>query len=239
MNTRTASKRGLALAVTVPMLTVVGLGTAALAGRGADIDEVTATLDFAHFEGQFRFCDGPDGTYDEEMGLARGTSSGDPRLSGHFEMHFSSLDRVTDEGHLGTVAGTFRVFDPATGRTKVDARFRAVQRYGEELGLIFGNVIDGGSGPTEETTGAGELTANIRISFVEVDGAFDVLGQIGGTSTSTEIPAVIQSGGCTGPYERFAFELPTSEAEQAAPRETGAKMNRVRQGTSPTGRWAG
>lgn len=206
----TANNKRVALAVTVPLLFVLGLGTAALAGGGRDTDEVLATLDFAHFEGKFRLCDGQDGTYDEERGVASGTSTGDPRLSGPFEMHFESLDRLTDEGHLGTVRGTFEVSDPDTGKKKVDAVFHLVQRYGEERGLIFGNVSDQGTGPTEETIGAGTLMANALVSFVEEDGNFDVVGQIGGTSDSTEMPALIQQGGCTGPFEDFAFDLPST-----------------------------
>ncbi len=238
MRLHAAAKKRVALAVTMPLLSVLGLGGAALAGRGADIDEVQATLDFARFEGKFRLCVGLDGIYDEGMGTASGISAGDSRLSGRFAMHFQSLDRLTDEGHLGTVSGRFEVFDPDTGRRKVNAEFRLVQRSGEELGLIFGNVADHGTGPGEETTGTGTLTANTRISFVEVNGAFDVIGQIGGTSDATAMPAVIQSGGCTGPYEQFAFDLPTSETEQAAPTTKGANTNPIRQGRSPAGRWA-
>ena len=78
------------------------------------------------------------------------------------------------------------------------------------MGVIFGEVADEGSGPGEETMGAGTLVANMRITFVEENGAFDIVGQIGGTSASISLPAVIQSGGCTGPFEDFAFDLPLS-----------------------------
>lgn len=202
------SKR--AVAVALPLVAVLGFGTAAVAGAGKDVDEVVTMLDFTRFEGRFRLCEGQDGTYDEEMGVASGVSTGDPRLSGRFEMHFKSMDRLSDEGHLGTVSGEFEVFDPDTGTKKVDAEFQLVQRYGEERGLIYGKVADQGTGPGEETTGAGTLVANTRISFVEVNGAFDVVGQIGGTSDSKDMPAVIRSGKCSGPFERFAFDLPQS-----------------------------
>lgn len=202
--------RRLAVAVALPLLAVVGVGTAALAGGGGDADEVVAMLDFTRFEGGFRLCEGQDGTYDEEMGVASGISTGDPRLSGRFEMHFKSMDRLTDQGHLGTVSGKFEVFDPDTGTKKVDAEFHLVQRYGEQRGLIHGKVADQGTGPGEETMGTGTLVANARISFVEVNGAFDVVGQIGGTSESKDMPAVIRSGKCSGPFEQFAFDLPQS-----------------------------
>lgn len=206
-----ATTRGtIALAVAVPLVAVLGIGTAALGGGGQDTDEVLAALDFTHFEGKARFCEGQDGTYDEERGVARGTSTGDPRLSGPFEVHFNSLDRLTDDGHLGTLEGRFLVFDPATGKRKVDADVHVVQRYGEQSGLIVGKVVDPGAGPGEETMGAVALMANVRVSFVEVGGVFDVIGQIGGTSDVKTMPAVIQTGGCTGPFESFAFELPTS-----------------------------
>lgn len=203
-------RRTLAVAVAAALVGGLGLGRAATAGGGRDTDEVMANLDFTHFDGGARFCDGQDGTYDEERGIASGTSTGDPRLSGRFEFHFSSLDRLTDDGHLGTLQGRFEVFDPGTGKRKVDAELHAVQRYGEELGLIVGKVVDPGSGPGEETMGAGSLTANVRVSFVEIDGAFDVIGQIGGTSDVQAMPAVIQTGGCTGPFEPYSFDLPTS-----------------------------
>jgi len=127
------------------------------------------------------------------------------------------------------VGGRFEVFDPGTGRGKVNAELRLVQRYGEELGLIFGNVTDHGTGPGEETTGKGTLTANTRISFVEVNGTFDVIGQIGGTLDSTAMSAVIQSAGCTDPYEQFAFDLPTAEGRQRRqePRRTQPDKRRV------------
>lgn len=208
----TARSKRRVVAVAVAVLSVFALGSAAFAGGGGDTDEVLATLDFSRVQGQFRLCEGQDGTYDEEKGVASGTSTGDPRLSGRFEVHFTSLDRLTDEGHLGTVRGTFEVFDPDTGKKKVDATFHFVQRYGEERGVIVGRVVDEGTGPSEETTGAGTLVANVQISFVEEDGTFDVVGQIGGTSDSTQMPAVIQRGHCTGPFEDFAFDLPLSTA---------------------------
>lgn len=196
--------KGLALAIAVLVVAGLGPGTAARAGGGrggGDTDEVLATLDFTRFEGRARLCEGQDGTYDEETGVASGTSTGDPRLSGRFEMRFTSLDRLSDEGHLGTVRGRFEVFDPVTGKKKVDAAFQLVQRYGEELGLIVGKVADQGT-----------LMANTRISFVEANGTFDIVGQIGGTSELKEMPALIQGGGCTGPFEPFAFDLPLSTA---------------------------
>lgn len=52
------------------------------------------------------------------------------------------------------------------------------QRYGEERGLISGKVADQGTGPGEETMGAGSLVANTLFRFVEEDGSFDVIGQI-------------------------------------------------------------
>ena len=60
-----SGRQRVALALTVPLLVVLGLGTAAVARAGGDTDEVLAMLDFTHVEGRFRLCDGQDGTYDE------------------------------------------------------------------------------------------------------------------------------------------------------------------------------
>lgn len=193
--TRWLRRGALALA---PALLLATAGTTVVSAGGARAtDEVIATLDFKRVEGGARFCEGHDGTYDQERGAAHGTSSGDPRLSGRMVLDFVSLDRLTDAGHLGTLTGRLRVFDPGTGRKKVDARVDVVQHYGEQVGILVGEV-DGGS----------VIVGNVRIGFVEQDGQFDIVGQIGGETDRPNMPAVIQSGRCSGPFEPYEFDLP-------------------------------
>lgn len=206
---RGAGRAGRAATALVAAGLVLGLTGSALAGTfDSDTDTVLAELDFQRFEGRARFCEGSDGTYDQEMGVASGTATGDPRLTGDFELHFKSLDRLTEDGHVGTVGGTFRVTDPGTGRKKVDAEFLLVQDQGVERGLVFGKVADAGRGPSEETMGAGRLLGGFEVIFLDTPEGFDVVGRIGGEAGSLTMPAVIQQGGCSGSYETYAFDLP-------------------------------
>jgi hypothetical protein len=99
----------------------------------------------------------------------------------------------------------------------VDARIYAVTKNEESLtGFMRGSVNDEGV-PPEPTAGAGKLFANFRVLELEVPGdpGFDLEGQIGGTG-SEQMPAVIQSGRCSGPFERFETDLPSDEAAAAA-----------------------
>lgn len=186
-----------AAAVTGSLLVMSTGASAILASGSRNTDEVTATLDFKRVQGAARFCDGRDGTYDQERGVVSGIASGDPRLSGRIALRFRSLDRLTDEGHLGTFRGRLRVFNPSTGRMKLNSRVHLVQHYGDQVGVLVGTTADGSS-----------IVANVRIRFTEVNGNFDIVGQVGGQSDSKTMPAVVQRGKCSGPYEPYAFDLP-------------------------------
>ena len=186
----------------------LGVGAAAFAVQsGPKTDEVVATLDFMRVEGKGRTCEGRDGTYDSAKVRATGTSSGDPRLAGKFEVEIDVLDKFDEEtgALLGTTQGKFIVRDPQTGKVKVDARILAVDKDEEIIGFVRGQA---------QGEDGGDLFGNLRINFVEeIDedagtGTFDVEGQLGGTTVSREMPAVIQSGQCKGRFERFAFDLP-------------------------------
>jgi hypothetical protein len=219
-------KRG-RLSAALALIAGLGLSAGAVAIAGDDndggsgrpqTDEVTATVDFTHFEGRFRGCTGEDGEYTEAHVTVTGTSTGDSRLTGEVEarVHFLDLE-VGPEAVIGTNRGRFIVRDPATGKKKVDAHIYAVTKNEETLkGFMRGKVNDEGV-PPEPTAGAGELFANFRVLVVEVPGdpGFDFEGQIGGTG-SEQMPAVIQSGRCSGPFERSETDLPSDEAAAAA-----------------------
>lgn len=206
---RTRRRRVLA-AGAAAAIAVVGVGTTAVArSSNHATHEVMAMLDFKHLDGRFRLCEGTDGTYDEENGVARGMVSGDPRLSGPFELRFDTLDRLTDEGHLGRFSGTFVVVDEATGRRKVDAKVELVQHYGLQVGTMVGQVWPTVAERGSAASGPATLAANVKIGFIETDAGWDIVGQIGGSFPSEAMPAIIQMGGrCTGSFEAYSIPLP-------------------------------
>lgn len=223
-----ASKRK-RLTCVLALVAALGMGAAAFAVQSTPkTDEVQATLDFTRAEGKGRTCEGSGGRFDDEEIRATGTSTGDARLAGNFEMQLEILDRSDEEADtaLGTTQGRFIVRDSETGKVKVDARIHAVDKDDEVIGFIRGQAKgeDGGA-----------LFANFRIEFTETideaagTGTFDVAGQIGGTTDSSEMPAVIQSGQCKGASEKFAFDdeipgtfpLEQSTQERSAPGSAG------------------
>jgi hypothetical protein len=181
-----------------------GLALAGDDGNGAkpQTDRVNARFTLADDETEFRSCQGKDGPYLELKQEVTGTVTGDPRLNGVAEA------KIRDFFNLNTGNGTFRgefVVRSHTGTKKVEARFNGVDyRVGGEdqtAGLIHGVARRAGNLP------AGELVANFRLEFPDDAAPFV---KIGGAWTNNLIPAVIQRGGCTGPFE------PAPEAASAS-----------------------
>jgi hypothetical protein len=185
---------------------VFGVSAVAIAAKDnrPQTDPVEATHTFRHIEGKFRLCEGQDGPYIDQRITGTGTSTGDPRLTGDLEV-IGHRDITNLEKFFGTFEGRLLIRDPATGRKKVDADFQGAVAQDISQGFVHGKVLDEGVGPDEETLGAGELFANYRVTF-HSSGA--ITAQLGGTTTDTRLPAVIQSGHCTGPWEQFEFDLP-------------------------------
>ena len=83
---------------------------------------------------------------------------------------------------------------------------------------------DRGSGG-EESSGAGEIHANYRITFMP-NGA--VVMQIGGESADGRQPGVIFSGTCKGKYERFESDIPPPATTSARTRAAAPKVGWLR-----------
>jgi hypothetical protein len=168
------------------------LSVAAIAGddRRPQTDRVLADIVFTEFaETTERFCVGQDGRYFAGSGTARGTSTGDPRLSGDVTVTARTL--VNIEMDLGTDIGRIVIRDPETGRKKAEGSFSNVSTDEISQGTIVGRVYDAGTGG-EETTGAGTLVANWRVT----SGETGVTAQIGATASDARLPALVQSGHC-------------------------------------------
>lgn len=190
---------------------LTGAGAAA-SGPGPDTDEVEAEIDFTRMEGKFRICDAnvAGERLEEGSGVLSGVSKGDPRLSGAVTLRlYRTADRLNADGHTGSATGRLEIVDPITRRMKVVAQVNLASRGGDLRGMAVGHVLDEGAGDSEAMTGSGQLSANMQI-VVSGDGEpFDFRGRIGGVSLGDNLPAVIQRGGCAGPYESFGFDLPS------------------------------
>lgn len=186
-------------------LGIFGLTAVAVASHGnrPQTDSVMAVQTYTHIEGKFRECEGQDGPYLQQRFTATGTSTGDPRLTGDVEVrvHRDLLNLATG---FGTFHARLVIRDPSTGRKKVEGEWQAVTAQDISQGLLRGEVRDEGVATSEETSGRGELFANIRTRF-HPNGA--VTSQIGG-ATDGRNPAVIQSGRCTGRWEKFGADIP-------------------------------
>jgi hypothetical protein len=202
------------LSVGLALAAVVAGSATAIAGQGnrPDADEVAAEVVYTHVQGKHRECEGVDGPYAEERVRASGTSTGDPRLSGEFEIRIYLIVNLANG--VGIEEGTFRVRDLATGRLKARGKLEDAGTAEISQGVLFGRVHDDGAGP-DETRGDGQIIANFRTTF----GPESITTQIGGTTSDGRIPAVVWSGHCTGRYEHFEVDI---GGEAAAPNTTGA-----------------
>jgi hypothetical protein len=195
--------RVIGLAVAAVGMLAVAAGALASMSERPRTDEVLARLTFVSVEGKERFCTGDDGEYREARELVTLSSTGDPRLTGIAEFRLRVLDNFTTG--LGTSEGSVVIRDLATRRRKVEGRFWSVNAGTTVYGFISAHVNDNRSGGEDEDDGddngsmGTRLFAHLRFSFL------DFTGQIGGTWTEPRSPAVIQSGRCTGPFQRFAF----------------------------------
>jgi hypothetical protein len=215
------ARRSLAVIVVLGILGVVAAAVAA-SGRQPDTDSVMATVVFSHVEGKTRSCEGIGGEYAEQFVTVTGTSTGDPRMSGN--VAFSVRVIVNVENGVGAESGTIRIQDAQTGRTKVKAQAKDAGVAEIWQGLVAGQVRDGGSGG-EETSGAGEIHGNYRITFMP-NGA--VTMQIGGEAADGRIPGVIFSGKCKGKFERFESDIPPPAITSSRTRATGARVGWLR-----------
>ena len=193
---------GLVIAIGLGAFGVTAVAIASHSNR-PQTDPVMAVTTYTHIEGKARLCDGQDGQYLQQRFTAIGTSTGDPRLTGNVEVH-AQHDLLNLGTGFGAIHAKYVIRDPRNRKRKFDGVFQAAVTQEISQGFLRGKVLDDGVDTNEETSGDGELFANIRTTF-HANGA--VTSQIGGT-TDGRNPAVIQSGHCTGAWEKFAFDIP-------------------------------
>jgi hypothetical protein len=203
-------------AALLAVLTVVGVTAAAIAGNGGRprLERVEATITYTNGVVKQRFCEGRDGVaFVEQQVRASGTATGDLSLSGNVTLIVRRLLVEVESGD-GFQRGTL-VIRGSGGKKKLQARFN-------EGGIdeIFQGSLVG------KVRSRGTLYANWRTTFHE-NGA--VTSQIGGVAPDGRLPAVVLSGRCRGPFERFEFELP-------APPSDAARQGRA---SRQFGKWGG
>jgi hypothetical protein len=171
-------------------------------GGAPQSDDVKSTVILTRLHSKLRECEGQDGHYFENHGVWYGNSTGDPRLSGDFELHLV-LDLFNSTEGNGPQYGKVLIRDPITGRKKVEGESSA---WGSNFvkGTIVGVARDEGSG-AEATTGAGKLVAGFEFGVLG-DGSLAI--QIGGAAADNSMPAGISSGRCRGKFIEEDFYFP-------------------------------
>ena len=195
------------------------------AGEGGNLhtDDVQARAVFNHVHAKFRECDGEDGHYFEGRNVFTGTSTGDSRLSGDFELAaIQDLFNVTTL--YGPQTANITIRDPATGRVKAEGVASSTGHDPWLIGTIVGVVRDQGGG-SEETSGGGKWIANFRVNYADPAG---IVVSIGGLGPDNQMPATIFGGGCPGAkYTEFDLDLgPSSASTLSATSTTGVWRHR-------------
>jgi hypothetical protein len=142
----------------------------------------TATPDPAS---RTRTCTGADGTYNETFGVYRGTSTGDPRLTGALLIRSHTLVNTTTG--FGTTTGKVSISN-SEGRKTAVAGFSAVNTQNGKLdGFLTGQARD--------TPGKTRLFANFSATF-NADGS-QLSGELGSEApVPPQNSAVFQKGHC-------------------------------------------
>jgi hypothetical protein len=165
---------------------------------GTHTDAVTATFTVTQAALKDKTCTGTDGQYREFVAVYRGTSTGDPRLTGNITIKSHGL--INQTTGFGSSRGWVKLRS-ADGRSLAHARYDAVNtNLGVLHGFITGWVHDRTSGEPEELDGSGKLMANFKASF-NATGTV-LTGKLGNTGTDPRTPAVIQRGGCRSKKDR-------------------------------------
>jgi hypothetical protein len=188
----TRTKLTLAVAALTSLL-VTGVAIAHERLNRTHTDAVMASFTVSQVRASDKTCTGTDGEYRQFKAVYKGTSTGDPRLTG--EVWIRSHGLINQTTGYGRSSGSVAVRDATTGKWKARGSYTAVNT---DLGVLHGfvkaHVKDRAAATTEEQSGSGKLYANFKGTF---DTAGTTLtGQLGGSSGDSRTPAVIQSGGC-------------------------------------------
>jgi hypothetical protein len=206
-----SGKRSIA---TVGVLTVVGIGGVSVAAtRNAPaVKRLEGDIVFTHIAGKLRTCPGEDGVpWTEAVFTATGTASGDPLLAGDVSARFSVLAGADG----GFNHGWLQIREPGTARWKAQGRFFQSEIDEIDQGIFVGEVRNPRSGGGDQL----RLFAGMRTLFVP-GGTFTA--QLGGEVPDGRLPATATGGRCTGPFQRFAVDVPSpSENRGAAPTSAG------------------
>jgi hypothetical protein len=183
---------------------VVGLGAAGTVAHGDPqktprTEPVSGTLTASPVNVKQRICQGEDGTYIDIRGSFAGEiTSSDPRLTGELEF---TADRaiVNVVTGLGSFQGRFRIVDPLTGRQKARGEFSTViteasLNHGFAVGTLSNERSSSAAGQDDES---GErFLASYNATM---DAELNVTGHFGDAG-DPRLPAIIQSGRCTGRF---------------------------------------
>jgi hypothetical protein len=185
------SKRFTIVAIPVVTALIASAGVA-VADNQPQTDPVAGSFTAQAVKVRERTCTGADGPYLELRGQWQGViASSDPRVSGRLEFKANPalINVVTG---LGTFTGPFKIIDELTGRTKAEGEFHTVVTRGANNdGFALGKAKRAGDKP------AGRFFANFR-SLVGPRPDYPVQGAFGTTDDDGLMPAVIQSGQCSG-----------------------------------------
>jgi hypothetical protein len=191
---------------------IAALGVCAIAiaaGRGPQMDAVAADITYTHVTLDFRICEAPGGTFEEDRVRVLGTSEGDPSLTGDVEVTLKALFEL--ETGEATQQGRLVIRDADTGRKKASATFTDAGVEEILQGMVVGSVRPRGT----------SLIANWRTTFHD-NGA--ITAQIGGEAADGRLPAVVTSGRCKGPFTHAEFDVPPPESAVARTRASGQRV---------------
>jgi hypothetical protein len=186
------TKLTLAIAALVSLL-VTGAAIAHERRERSHTDPVVATFTVNQVRASDKTCTGTDGEYRQFRAVYKGTSSGDPRLTG--EVWIKSHGVINQTTGFGQSSGHVSVRDATSRKWKAAGHYNAVNTdRGVLHGFIRARVKDRGASTVEELSGSGRLFANFKATFNAA--GTTLTGQLGGTSTDARTPAVIQHAGC-------------------------------------------
>jgi hypothetical protein len=205
-------RRQIAAAVVPIMLASTAVAVAAITGPPIS-ERVQAQIVFHHAAGKGRSCEGKDGqSYFENIYTVTGTVTGDEQLTGDAVFHVHAF---VNEAGEGFDTGSMRISNPETGAWKAQGRLANAYAGDIVQGIITGQTRL----PADSGGERFRLFAGFRVTF-HPDAS--VTAQIGGEVADTRLPAVQVGGRCTGPFERFEFDIPAPGGDGAAQAAVGS-----------------
>ena len=180
------SKRRFGIIAALAAVVLAGLAAIAVAAAGGPkTDVVKVSFTATRQSTKQRTCTGQDGTYLEARETFKGTTTGDPRLTGDLFVRTHALVNTTTG--VGTSEGHFWIKQTGGHRTLAAGNFEGVGTQG--------TTLEGFATARLAGSGGARLWANFT-SISSADGS-QISGTLGGGGGSNT--AVIQLKGCHGP----------------------------------------